>query len=207
MLRCASGAPSVQSCFPQPETAQIFGWRPCLCPPRPHQQATRSSISRIRSRRVLARCPRTSFRRDCCKRTQLRWARYAIGTDELGQGREWGQERRPAALPPARDIVRRSAALRQLLLTAERDAGNLTSNGGLIALREVERRLDIAGMIAKHIPDRRNPLLITHTYADMSRARMMMAPWTPVASTWPWKVWKRSRMRAAPSASSAMLMQ
>ena len=59
-------------------------------------------------------------------------------------------------------------------LTAERDAGNLTSNGGLIALREVERRLDIAGMIAKHIPDRRNPLLITHTYADMNRARMMM---------------------------------
>ena len=59
-------------------------------------------------------------------------------------------------------------------LTAERDAGNLTSNGGLIALREIERRLDIAGMIAKHIPDRRNPLLITHTYADMNRARMMM---------------------------------
>ena len=59
-------------------------------------------------------------------------------------------------------------------LTAERDAGNLTSNGGLIALREIERRRDIAGMIARHIPDPRNPLLITHTYADMVRARMML---------------------------------
>ena len=59
-------------------------------------------------------------------------------------------------------------------LTAERDAGNLTSNGGLIALREIERRRDIAGMIARHIPDPRNPLLITHTYADMVRTRMML---------------------------------
>ena len=59
-------------------------------------------------------------------------------------------------------------------LTAERDAGNLTSNGGLIALREIERRLGIADMIAGPIPDIRDPALITHTYADMVRARMMM---------------------------------
>ena len=41
-------------------------------------------------------------------------------------------------------------------------------------MREIARRRDIAGMIAKHIPDPRNPLLITHTYADMIRTRMMM---------------------------------
>ena len=59
-------------------------------------------------------------------------------------------------------------------LTAERDAGNLTSNGGLIALREIERRLDIADMIAKPIPDTRDPALVVHSYTDMVRARMMM---------------------------------
>lgn len=59
-------------------------------------------------------------------------------------------------------------------LTVALDAGNLTSNGGLLALREIERRLGIAEVIAAPVPDARNPLLVTHTYADMVRARMMM---------------------------------
>jgi Transposase DDE domain group 1 len=59
-------------------------------------------------------------------------------------------------------------------LTVQRDAGNLTSNGGLIVLREVARTLGIAERIARHIPDQRNPLLITHTFADMVLARTMM---------------------------------
>jgi hypothetical protein len=59
-------------------------------------------------------------------------------------------------------------------LTAALDAGNLTSNGGLVALREIERRLGIAQVIARPVPDARNPLLVTHTYADMVRTRMMM---------------------------------
>ena len=59
-------------------------------------------------------------------------------------------------------------------LTAACDAGHLTSNGGLIALREVELKLGIADVIAAPVPDARNPLLVTHTYADMVRARMMM---------------------------------
>ena len=52
--------------------------------------------------------------------------------------------------------------------------GTSRSNGGLITLREVVRKLDIAERIARHIPDRRNPLLITHTFADMVLARAMM---------------------------------
>lgn len=58
-------------------------------------------------------------------------------------------------------------------LTATRDAGNLSSNGGLIVLREVARRLDLAALIADPLPDTRNPLLVTHTYRDMVTARMM----------------------------------
>lgn len=58
-------------------------------------------------------------------------------------------------------------------LTACRDGGNLTSNGGLIALREIARHLDIANVIADPLPDTRNPALILHTYAEMVTARMM----------------------------------
>ena len=58
-------------------------------------------------------------------------------------------------------------------LTAARDAGNLTSNGGAVVLREAARRLGIAEVIAEPLADTRNPLLVTHTYADMVAARMM----------------------------------
>ena len=58
-------------------------------------------------------------------------------------------------------------------LTAFRDAGNLTSNGGLVVLREIEDRLGFSGVITAPLPDTRNPLLVTHSFADMARARMM----------------------------------
>ena len=58
-------------------------------------------------------------------------------------------------------------------LTAAQDAGNLTSNGGLIVLREPALRLGVADVIAGPLPDTRNPLLITHTYSAMVTARMM----------------------------------
>ena len=59
-------------------------------------------------------------------------------------------------------------------LTTNRDAGNLSSNGGLLVLREAALRLDIAAVIANPLPDRRNPFLITHSYGEMVLARMMM---------------------------------
>ena len=58
-------------------------------------------------------------------------------------------------------------------LTAARDAGNLSSNGGAIVLREAARRLGLAQAITAALPDTRNPLLVTHTYADMVTARMI----------------------------------
>ena len=57
--------------------------------------------------------------------------------------------------------------------TAAQDAGNLTSNGGLIVLREAALRLGLADVVAAPLPDPRNPLLITHTYSAMVTARMM----------------------------------
>ncbi|MEO1610272.1 MAG: hypothetical protein AAFR90_13255 [Pseudomonadota bacterium] len=50
-------------------------------------------------------------------------------------------------------------------LTASRDAGNLSSNGGLIVLREAARRLGLADVIAKQLPDARNPMLVTPEFS------------------------------------------
>jgi hypothetical protein len=58
-------------------------------------------------------------------------------------------------------------------LTAARDAGNLTSNGGLVVLRESAKRLGLADIVAAPLPDTRNPLFVLHTYSDMVTARMM----------------------------------
>ena len=63
--------------------------------------------------------------------------------------------------------------IRRKSLTAAQDAGNLTSNGGLVVLRESAMRLGLADASAAPLPDTRSPLLITHTYAAMVTARMM----------------------------------
>jgi hypothetical protein len=58
-------------------------------------------------------------------------------------------------------------------LTAAQDAGNLSSNGGAVLLREAALRLGLAECVAGPLPETRNPLLVTHSYADMVSARMM----------------------------------
>jgi Transposase DDE domain group 1 len=69
-------------------------------------------------------------------------------------------------LPGLSPVARKS-------LTAAQDAGNLSSNGGLVVLREVARRLGLAAVIADPLPDRRNQLLVIHSYRAMVTARMM----------------------------------
>jgi hypothetical protein len=58
-------------------------------------------------------------------------------------------------------------------LTVARDAGNLTTDGGLIVLCEAARQVDLAAVIADPLPDRRNPLPVTQSYRAMVTARMM----------------------------------
>src|SRR4026208_2324608 len=53
-------------------------------------------------------------------------------------------------LPGLSPVARKS-------LTATRDAGNLSSNGGLVVLREAARRLDLAAVIADPLPGRGHP--------------------------------------------------
>jgi hypothetical protein len=53
------------------------------------------------------------------------------------------------------------------------DGGRLTSDGGVMLVAAVERDLGIARALAPLIPDRRNPLLVTHSVEDILRARML----------------------------------
>jgi hypothetical protein len=59
-------------------------------------------------------------------------------------------------------------------LSARFDGGALTSDAGLLALREVERRLDVAGRLAAGIDDPRDPARTVHSVADILRFRMLL---------------------------------
>src|SRR6516164_7961259 len=57
-------------------------------------------------------------------------------------------------------------------ITATFDGGKLSSNGGVLILREIERKLGLAAVLSRHIPDDRDCTRVTHSYSDMTRARM-----------------------------------
>ena len=59
-------------------------------------------------------------------------------------------------------------------VVAKFDGGLLSSDGGVLALREVEQRLRVADRIAACIKDPRAPDQITHTLADIIRFRLLM---------------------------------
>jgi Transposase DDE domain group 1 len=59
-------------------------------------------------------------------------------------------------------------------LTATFDAGRLSSDGGLIVLREIATRLRLAETITGPLRDDRDPARIRHRYAEMATARMLM---------------------------------
>ena len=47
-------------------------------------------------------------------------------------------------------------------VTAAFDGGRLTSNGGVMLLAMAERRLGLAGNLARVFPDRRDPTRVVH---------------------------------------------
>src|SRR4051812_16215173 len=59
-------------------------------------------------------------------------------------------------------------------IIARFDGGQLSSDGGLLALREVERRLGIADRLAACIDDPRAPERVRHGIADILRFRLLM---------------------------------
>jgi hypothetical protein len=63
-------------------------------------------------------------------------------------------------------------AVRAKKITAAFDGGRISSDGGVMLLAGIERRLGIADRLAKLVPDRRDPSRVTHRLADMIRARL-----------------------------------
>ena len=59
-------------------------------------------------------------------------------------------------------------------VAARFDGGKLSSEGGLLALREVESRLGLADRLTGCLKDPRAPERIRHTLADIIRFRMML---------------------------------
>jgi hypothetical protein len=59
-------------------------------------------------------------------------------------------------------------------IVARFDGGHLSSDGGLLALREIEQRLGIAGHLAGGITDPRVPEQVTYQLDEIVRFRMLM---------------------------------
>ena len=59
-------------------------------------------------------------------------------------------------------------------VVAKFDGGLLSSDGGVLALREAERRLGVADRLAACLVDRRAPDQITHGLSDIIRFRLLM---------------------------------
>lgn len=64
-------------------------------------------------------------------------------------------------------------AVQRKKVTAAFDGGRLTSDGGVLLLAAAERRLGIADTLAALIADPRDPNLVTHSVADILRARIL----------------------------------
>src|SRR5919106_6079442 len=54
------------------------------------------------------------------------------------------------------------------------DAGRLTSDGGVLVLAEIERRLGIAERLARCLEDPRAPARVHHTIPEMIRFRVLL---------------------------------
>ena len=63
-------------------------------------------------------------------------------------------------------------AVRRKKVTADFDGGLISSDGGVVLLREAERRLRLAETLAGSMRDRRDPATVVHTVPAMLRFRM-----------------------------------
>ena len=59
-------------------------------------------------------------------------------------------------------------------VTAAFDGGRLSSDGGVMLLRDVERRVGLAGRLAGCLTDRRDLSRIDHEIVEMLRLRMFL---------------------------------
>src|SRR5208282_5259340 len=58
-------------------------------------------------------------------------------------------------------------------VTAAFDGGLISSDGGVLLLAAADKKLGLIDTLAAIIPDHRDPALITHSMADILRARVL----------------------------------
>src|SRR5712672_2497785 len=63
-------------------------------------------------------------------------------------------------------------SVRRKKLTVEFEGGNQSSDGGLLLLRQAERKLGVCRRLADAMPDRRDPDRIRHAMFEMVMARV-----------------------------------
>lgn len=63
-------------------------------------------------------------------------------------------------------------ALKGKKISANFNGGSITSDGGVILLREVDRKLDLISSVAACIPDKRDPKKVQHSVVEMLRQRI-----------------------------------
>src|ERR1700726_3664993 len=59
-------------------------------------------------------------------------------------------------------------------VVARFDGGRLSSQGGLLTLRQIERRLGLADRLARWLKDPRVPEKVVHRVAEIIRLRILM---------------------------------
>ncbi len=64
-------------------------------------------------------------------------------------------------------------SVRRKKVTAAFDGGRITSDGGVLLLSAIETKIGIADRLVPLINDPRNPLLVSHSVADILGARML----------------------------------
>ncbi len=77
------------------------------------------------------------------------------------------------AMPHDTPILPGLSPIDGLDIHARFDGGGLSSDGGVLLLREIERRMGISNVLASCLADRRDPVRTRHSYASMIRARIM----------------------------------
>ena len=65
------------------------------------------------------------------------------------------------------------ASCQKLKVEADFEGGNVSSDGGLLLLREVDRRLDVLGRASRCLRDDRDPSRILHTQESQLRQRVL----------------------------------
>jgi len=74
-------------------------------------------------------------------------------------------------------------AVERKKVTAAFDGGRITSDGGVMLLAAVEKDLGLAERLAALITDPRNPLLVTHSVADILYQPPLRTTLSPIPKT------------------------